>query len=223
MGIMAEKLVDPGRLPGEELHQARAGPLSTALGWEYDSAIITRPMQKALEATDIRKLREEQKEKQEAFKRGETRELMGIGVSGPLHRTAAPARRRTATLRHRAERSHPPRPRPPHRAGDRADGERSQGQGHETTWQIIASEHRHPRRQHRGSRRAIPTPPPTASATTGSALDPGGGRRDRHGGAQDQGQGADDRGLHAGGARGSAPRMGRLRSPVRQFGKAFRR
>ena len=38
-------------------------------------------MQKALDATGYRKLREEQKAKQEAFRRGETRELMGIGVS----------------------------------------------------------------------------------------------------------------------------------------------
>jgi CO/xanthine dehydrogenase Mo-binding subunit len=38
-------------------------------------------MQKAMDTIGYRQLREEQKAKQEAFKRGETREIMGIGIS----------------------------------------------------------------------------------------------------------------------------------------------
>src|SRR6202044_1344925 len=56
-------------------------PYSSALGWEYDSGDYHTAMQKALDATGYAGLREEQKAKQEAFRRGETRELMGIGVA----------------------------------------------------------------------------------------------------------------------------------------------
>src|SRR4029079_7475222 len=46
-----------------------------------DSGDYQTAMNKALESVDYKKLREEQKAKREAFRRGETRELMGIGVA----------------------------------------------------------------------------------------------------------------------------------------------
>ncbi len=87
-----------------------------------------------------KQLREEQKAKQEAFKRGETRELMGIGV---IHFTeivgAGPSRNcdhpRIAMFDSAEIRIHP--------TGSIIArlGTKSQGQGHETTYaQIIASE-----------------------------------------------------------------------------------
>src|SRR3546814_18517445 len=56
-------------------------PYQSALGWEYDSGDYPTAMKKAIEATSYAALRAEQKEKRAAFARGETRELMGIGVA----------------------------------------------------------------------------------------------------------------------------------------------
>lgn len=56
-------------------------PYASALGWEYDSGDYHAAWDKALEAVDYEGLRREQKEGIEAFKRGETRKLMGVGLS----------------------------------------------------------------------------------------------------------------------------------------------
>ena len=82
MDIMAQKLgMDPVDFRMKNFIKREQFPYQSALGWEYDSGDYHTAMQKALDATGYRKLREEQKAQQEAFKRGETRELMGIGVS----------------------------------------------------------------------------------------------------------------------------------------------
>ena len=82
MDIMAQKLgLDPVDFRMKNFIKREQFPYQSALGWEYDSGDYHTAMQKAVEATNYRTLREEQKAKQEAFKRGETRELMGIGVS----------------------------------------------------------------------------------------------------------------------------------------------
>lgn len=56
-------------------------PYQSALGWEYDSGDYHTAWDKALEAVDYKGLRAEQAERVEAFRRGETRSLMGIGLS----------------------------------------------------------------------------------------------------------------------------------------------
>ncbi|MEM9342176.1 MAG: aerobic carbon-monoxide dehydrogenase large subunit [Pseudomonadota bacterium] len=56
-------------------------PYQSALGWEYDSGDYHTAWDKALAAVDYDGLRKEQAERVEAFKRGETRSLMGIGLT----------------------------------------------------------------------------------------------------------------------------------------------
>ncbi len=56
-------------------------PYQSALGWEYDSGDYHTAWDKVLKAVDYEGLRKEQAERVEAFKRGETRKLMGIGLS----------------------------------------------------------------------------------------------------------------------------------------------
>src|SRR6202008_3202878 len=115
-------------------------PYKSAMGWEYDSGDYHVALQKALDAVGYKKLREEQKAKQEAFRRGETRELMGIGVSFFTEIVGAGPSRACDILGiamfDSAEiRIHPTG------SGICRLGTKSQGQGHETTYaQIIASE-----------------------------------------------------------------------------------
>ena len=56
-------------------------PYDSALGWEYDSGDYHTAWDKALKAVDYEGLRKEQAERVAAFKRGETRTIMGIGLS----------------------------------------------------------------------------------------------------------------------------------------------
>ena len=56
-------------------------PYQSALGWEYDSGDDHTAWDKALAAVDYDGLRKEQAERVEAFKRGETRSLMGVGLT----------------------------------------------------------------------------------------------------------------------------------------------
>ncbi|MEM8591215.1 MAG: aerobic carbon-monoxide dehydrogenase large subunit [Pseudomonadota bacterium] len=56
-------------------------PYQSALGWEYDSGDYHTAWDKALTAVDYDGVRKEQAERVEAFKRGETRSLMGIGLT----------------------------------------------------------------------------------------------------------------------------------------------
>ncbi|MEO1318378.1 MAG: molybdopterin cofactor-binding domain-containing protein, partial [Pseudomonadota bacterium] len=56
-------------------------PYHSALGWEYDSGDYHTAWDKALAAVDYDGLRREQAERVEAFKRGETRKLLGIGLT----------------------------------------------------------------------------------------------------------------------------------------------
>src|SRR5262249_38203090 len=81
MDILAQKLgMDPAEFRMKNFIRREQFPDTSALGWEYDSGDYHMAMQKALDTVGYPQLRAEQKAKQEAFKRGETRELMGIGV-----------------------------------------------------------------------------------------------------------------------------------------------
>ena len=79
MDIMAQKLgMDPAEFRMKNLIRREQFPYTSAFGWQYDSGDYQTALKKAMELVDYKKLREEQKAKREAFKRGETRELMGI-------------------------------------------------------------------------------------------------------------------------------------------------
>ena len=195
MDIMAQKLgLDPVDFRIKNFIKREQFPYQSALGWEYDSGDYHTAMQKALDATGYRKLREEQKAKQEAFKRGETRELMGIGVSffteivgaGPSKNCDILGIAMFDSVRD---------PHPSDRQGHRAHGHEEPGPGPRDD---LGPDHRdrdrHSRRRHRDRgrqhrHRAL------RPRHLRLALDAGRRRRDRDGGAQDQGQGANDRRL----------------------------
>ena len=141
MDIMAQKLgMDPAEFRIKNLIRREQFPYTSAFGWQYDSGDYHTAMNKAMEAVDYKKLREEQKAKREAFKRGETREVMGIGVAFFTEIVGAGPSRACDILGiamfDSAEiRIHPTG------TGICRLGTKSQGQGHETTYaQIIATE-----------------------------------------------------------------------------------
>ena len=80
--VLARKLdMDPAELRKRNFIAGDQFPYTSALGWEYDSGDYHTAMDKALDAVDYAGLRTEQKASREAFEHGETRTLMGIGVS----------------------------------------------------------------------------------------------------------------------------------------------
>ena len=141
MDIMAQKLgMDPAEFRMKNLIRREQFPYTSALGWEYDSGDYHTALRRAMEAVGYQKLRAEQKAKQDAFRRGETRELMGIGVIFFTEIVGAGPSRNCdilgiAMFNSCEIRIHPTG------AGIARLGTKSQGQGHETTYaQIIASE-----------------------------------------------------------------------------------
>jgi carbon-monoxide dehydrogenase large subunit len=141
MDIMAQKLgMDPAEFRMKNLIRREQFPYTSAFGWQYDSGDYHTALDKAMEAVGYAKLREEQKAKQEAYRRGETREVMGIGVAFFTEIVGAGPSRNCDILGiamfDSAEiRIHPTG------TGICRLGTKSQGQGHETTYaQIIASE-----------------------------------------------------------------------------------
>jgi carbon-monoxide dehydrogenase large subunit len=80
--VLATKLgMDPAELRLKNLIRKEQFPYRSALGWEYDSGDYHPAMEKALAAVDYKALRREQADRLAAFKRGETRKLLGIGVA----------------------------------------------------------------------------------------------------------------------------------------------
>jgi carbon-monoxide dehydrogenase large subunit len=80
--VLASKLgMDPAELRLKNFIRKEQFPYHSALGWEYDSGDYHTAFEKALAAVDYKALRAEQAERLEAFKRGDTRTLMGIGLS----------------------------------------------------------------------------------------------------------------------------------------------
>src|ERR1700756_3286861 len=141
MDIMAQKLgMDPAEFRMKNLIRREQFPYTSALGWEYDSGDYHVALRKAMDTVGYAKLRAEQKAKQDAFRRGETRELMGIGVAFFTEIVGAGPSRNCDILGiamfDSAEiRIHPTG------TGVCRLGTKSQGQGHETTYaQIIATE-----------------------------------------------------------------------------------
>ena len=115
-------------------------PYQSALGWEYDSGDYHTAWDKVLEAVDYTGLRKEQAERVEAFKRGETRKLMGIGLSFFTEIVGAGPVKNCDILGMGMFDSCEIRIHPTGSAIARL-GTISQGQGHATTFaQILASE-----------------------------------------------------------------------------------
>ncbi len=141
MDILAQKLeMDPADLRMKNFVKQEQFPYQSALGWEYDSGDYHTAMQKAMDTIGYRQLREEQKAKQEAFKRGETREVMGIGISFFTEIVGAGPSKNCDILGVAMFDSAEIRVHPTGSVISRM-GTKSQGQGHETTWaQIIATE-----------------------------------------------------------------------------------
>jgi carbon-monoxide dehydrogenase large subunit len=80
--LLADKLgMDAAELRIKNFIKPEQFPYKSALGWEYDSGDYHTAMKKAMDTIGYKELREEQAKKREAFKRGETREIMGIGIS----------------------------------------------------------------------------------------------------------------------------------------------
>ncbi|QDG75969.1 aerobic carbon-monoxide dehydrogenase large subunit [Labrenzia sp. PHM005] len=141
MDILAQKLeMDPADLRMKNFVKKEQFPYQSALGWEYDSGDYHTAMQKAMDTIGYRQLREEQKAKQDAFKRGETREIMGIGISFFTEIVGAGPSKNCDILGVAMFDSAEIRVHPTGSVISRM-GTKSQGQGHETTWaQIIATE-----------------------------------------------------------------------------------
>jgi carbon-monoxide dehydrogenase large subunit len=141
MDILAQKLgMDPADLRLKNLITHDQFPYHSALGWEYDSGDYLPAMHKGMAAIGYRQLRAEQRERQAAFRRGETREIMGIGISFFTEIVGAGPSKNCDILGVAMFDSAEIRIHPTGAVIARM-GTKSQGQGHETTWaQIIATE-----------------------------------------------------------------------------------
>ncbi|MCC5976861.1 MAG: carbon-monoxide dehydrogenase large subunit [Salinarimonas sp.] len=139
--ILAQKLdMDAAELRRINFIRKEQFPYHSALGWEYDSGDYHTAWDKALEAVDYKGLRKEQAERLEAFKRGETRKLMGIGLTFFTEIVGAGPVKNCDILGMGMFDSCEIRIHPTGSAIARL-GTISQGQGHATTFaQILASE-----------------------------------------------------------------------------------
>jgi carbon-monoxide dehydrogenase large subunit len=139
--ILAIKLdMDAAELRKINFIRADQFPYQSALGWEYDSGDYHTAWDKALAAVDYDGLRKEQAERVEAFKRGETRKLLGIGLTHFTEIVGAGPVKNCDILGLGMFDSCEIRIHPTGSAIARL-GTISQGQGHATTFaQIIASE-----------------------------------------------------------------------------------
>ncbi|KPQ09207.1 MAG: form I carbon-monoxide dehydrogenase large subunit CoxL [Saliniramus fredricksonii] len=139
--ILAQKLgMDAAELRRINFIKKEQFPYHSALGWEYDSGDYHTAWDKALEAVDYKGLRREQAERLEAFKRGETRKLMGVGLTFFTEIVGAGPVKNCDILGMGMFDSCEIRIHPTGSAIARL-GTISQGQGHATTFaQILASE-----------------------------------------------------------------------------------
>jgi len=141
MDVLARKLgVDPAEIRRRNFIKKEQFPYQSALGWEYDSGDYHTALDKALAAVDYAGLREEQRKNRDAFARGQTRKLTGIGVSFFTEIVGAGPIKNCDILGLGMFDSCEIRVHPTGSAIARL-GTISQGQGHATTFaQILASE-----------------------------------------------------------------------------------
>ena len=139
--VLAVKLgMDAAELRAKNFIRKDQFPYQSALGWEYDSGDYHTAWDKALAAVDYGGLRAEQAERLAAFNRGETRKLIGIGLSHFTEIVGAGPVKNCDILGLGMFDSCEIRIHPTGSAIARL-GTISQGQGHATTFaQILASE-----------------------------------------------------------------------------------
>jgi carbon-monoxide dehydrogenase large subunit len=139
--VLAIKLgMDAADLRVKNFIQKDQFPYQSALGWEYDSGDYHTAWSKALAAVDYEGLRAEQAERLASFNRGETRKLIGIGLSHFTEIVGAGPVKNCDILGLGMFDSCEIRIHPTGSAIARL-GTISQGQGHATTFaQILASE-----------------------------------------------------------------------------------
>src|SRR6056297_2456833 len=138
--LAIELRMDAAELRRINFIRADQFPYHSALGWEYDSGDYHTAWDKALEAVDDAGLRREQAERVEAFRRGETRRLLGIGLTHFTEIVGAGPVKNCDILGLGMFDSCEIRIHPTGSAIARL-GTISQGQGHATTFaQILASE-----------------------------------------------------------------------------------
>ena len=74
--VLALKLgMDSAELRSKNFIKKEQFPYTSALGWEYDSGDYHKAWDKALEAVNYKKLREDQAKQLELFKSGKSRKL----------------------------------------------------------------------------------------------------------------------------------------------------
>ncbi|HEV2550487.1 MAG TPA: aerobic carbon-monoxide dehydrogenase large subunit [Stellaceae bacterium] len=141
MDVLARKLnLDPADVRRRNFIKKEQFPYQSALGWEYDSGDYHTALDKAMNAVDYAGLREEQRKNRDAFARGQTRKLMGVGVSFFTEIVGAGPIKNCDILGLGMFDSCEIRVHPTGSAIARL-GTISQGQGHATTFaQILASE-----------------------------------------------------------------------------------
>ncbi|WP_421710300.1 aerobic carbon-monoxide dehydrogenase large subunit [Algihabitans sp.] len=139
--VLARKLeMDPAEIRQKNFIRAEQFPYTSALGWEYDSGDYDTAFTKALETVDYKGLRAQQAANREAFARGETRKLMGVGLAFFTEIVGAGPVKNCDILGVGMFDSCEIRIHPTGSAIARL-GTISQGQGHATTYaQILASE-----------------------------------------------------------------------------------
>ena len=139
--VLARKLeMDPAEIRRKNFIRAEQFPYTSALGWEYDSGDYDTAFTKALETVDYKGLRAQQAANREAFARGETRTLMGVGLAFFTEIVGAGPVKNCDILGVGMFDSCEIRIHPTGSAIARL-GTISQGQGHATTYaQILASE-----------------------------------------------------------------------------------
>jgi carbon-monoxide dehydrogenase large subunit len=139
--VLAIKLnIDAAELRRINFIKKEQFPYNSALGWEYDSGDYHTAWDKALKTVDYAGLRKEQAERVAAFKRGDTRTIMGIGLSFFTEIVGAGPVKNCDILGMGMFDSCEIRIHPTGSAIARL-GTISQGQGHATTFaQILASE-----------------------------------------------------------------------------------
>jgi aerobic carbon-monoxide dehydrogenase large subunit len=132
--------MDPAELRRKNLLRPEQFPYTTPTGWEYDSGDYPRTLDEALRIARYDELRAEQRELRAAYDRGETKNMMGIGLSFFTEGVGAGPRKHMDILglgmADGAElRIHPTG------KGVLRLSVQTQGQGHETTFaQIVAHE-----------------------------------------------------------------------------------
>ncbi|WP_119166136.1 aerobic carbon-monoxide dehydrogenase large subunit [Algihabitans albus] len=139
--VLARKLeMDPAEIRQKNFIRAEQFPYTSALGWEYDSGDYDTAFTKALQTVDYKDLRARQAANREAFARGETRKLMGVGLAFFTEIVGAGPVKNCDILGVGMFDSCEIRIHPTGSAIARL-GTISQGQGHATTYaQILASE-----------------------------------------------------------------------------------